>query len=152
MQKRGARCSYILDAGTETRTFFIEKNLVSLIRIAHRKVNHKTGILMIMRDNEKRLTKRRDIPIKECMSFAWLYVPSCCVFHLEKLVAESVLCLKTAFSRDQKEKIYVQDLLLQDAQLIWNSINKVIKSTFDYSKLLQIFYSSFKRKKNWWII
>ena len=70
MQKRGARCSYILDAGTETRTFFIEKNLVSLIRIAHRKVNHKAGILMIMRDNEKRLTQRRDIPIKECMSFA----------------------------------------------------------------------------------
>ncbi|XP_078337816.1 NADPH oxidoreductase A-like isoform X1 [Crassostrea virginica] len=44
--------------------------------------------------------------------------------ELEKLVAESVLCLKTAFSRDQKEKIYVQDLLLQDAQLIWNSINE----------------------------
>lgn len=62
-------------------------------------------------------------------------------------MAESVLCLKTAFSRDQKEKIYVQDLLLQDAQLIWNSINEVMKSTFDYSKLLQIFYSSFKRKK-----
>ena len=62
-------------------------------------------------------------------------------------MAESVLCLKTAFSRDQKEKIYVQDLLLQDAQLIWNSINEVMKSTFDYSKLLQIFYFSFKRKK-----
>lgn len=44
--------------------------------------------------------------------------------ELENLEEKSVICLRPAFSRDQKEKIYVQDLLLQDGSLIWNLINK----------------------------
>ncbi|XP_048746472.2 NADPH oxidoreductase A-like [Ostrea edulis] len=44
--------------------------------------------------------------------------------ELEKWNEAAVLQLRTAFSRDQKEKIYVQDLLLEDGILIWNLVNK----------------------------
>ncbi|XP_062601583.1 NADPH oxidoreductase A-like [Saccostrea cucullata] len=44
--------------------------------------------------------------------------------ELEKLQENFVLRLRAAFSRDQKEKIYVQDLLLEDSALVWSLINK----------------------------
>ncbi len=42
---------------------------------------------------------------------------------VEQLQSEGHLVLRTAFSRDQKHKIYVQDLILQDAKLLWTTID-----------------------------
>lgn len=44
--------------------------------------------------------------------------------ELEEYVAKGTLTMKTAFSRDQKEKIYVTHLIEQDADLIWNVIGE----------------------------
>ena len=35
------------------------------------------------------------------------------------------MLLRTAFSRDQKKKIYVQHLIKEDAHLLWELIDKV---------------------------
>jgi hypothetical protein len=43
----------------------------------------------------------------------------------EKWDLDGVIRLSVAFSRDQDEKIYVQDLLQRDAEEIWRLINKV---------------------------
>ncbi len=43
-----------------------------------------------------------------------------CVHHpSEKLAAEEKLILRTAFSRDQTQKVYVQDLIKEDGELLW---------------------------------
>ncbi|XP_036317939.1 NADPH--cytochrome P450 reductase isoform X1 [Rhagoletis pomonella] len=42
--------------------------------------------------------------------------------ELEEFLKKGTLTLKTAFSRDQKEKIYVTHLIEKDADLIWNVI------------------------------
>ncbi|XP_006825318.1 NADPH oxidoreductase A-like [Saccoglossus kowalevskii] len=42
--------------------------------------------------------------------------------EMETWVNEGHLTLRTAFSRDQKSKIYVQDLLIQDACLVWKTL------------------------------
>lgn len=44
--------------------------------------------------------------------------------ELEKYVEKGTLTLKTAFSRDQKEKIYVTHLIEQDADLVWKVIGE----------------------------
>ncbi|EDW76266.1 uncharacterized protein Dwil_GK14755 [Drosophila willistoni] len=44
--------------------------------------------------------------------------------ELEEWVKKGTLTLKAAFSRDQEKKIYVQHLLEQDADLIWNVIGE----------------------------
>jgi NADPH-ferrihemoprotein reductase len=42
--------------------------------------------------------------------------------ELEDYAAKGSLKLRLAFSRDQKEKVYVTHLLEQDADLIWNIV------------------------------
>ena len=44
-----------------------------------------------------------------------------CIVYLssEQWVQEGALELRTAFSRDQAKKIYVQDLIMEDAGTIW---------------------------------
>ncbi|XP_030846857.1 NADPH oxidoreductase A-like [Strongylocentrotus purpuratus] len=42
--------------------------------------------------------------------------------ELEQMVAEGHLKLRTAFSRDEEEKVYVQHLILQDGRMMWNMI------------------------------
>lgn len=44
--------------------------------------------------------------------------------ELEEYVTKGTLTLKTAFSRDQKEKVYVTHLIERDADLIWNIIGE----------------------------
>ncbi|XP_039487682.1 NADPH--cytochrome P450 reductase isoform X1 [Drosophila santomea] len=44
--------------------------------------------------------------------------------ELEEWVKKGTLNLKAAFSRDQGKKVYVQHLLEQDADLIWNAIGE----------------------------
>ncbi|XP_030377483.1 NADPH--cytochrome P450 reductase [Scaptodrosophila lebanonensis] len=44
--------------------------------------------------------------------------------ELEEWEKKGTLTLKTAFSRDQEKKVYVQHLLEQDADLIWNVIGE----------------------------
>lgn len=44
--------------------------------------------------------------------------------ELEEYVKNGTLTLKTAFSRDQKEKVYVTHLIEKDADLIWNIIGE----------------------------
>ncbi|KAH8283641.1 hypothetical protein KR018_010329 [Drosophila ironensis] len=44
--------------------------------------------------------------------------------ELEEWVKKGTLTLKAAFSRDQEKKVYVQHLLEQDADLIWNVIGE----------------------------
>lgn len=44
--------------------------------------------------------------------------------ELEEWVKKGTLNLKAAFSRDQGKKVYVQHLLEQDADLIWNVIGE----------------------------
>jgi len=44
--------------------------------------------------------------------------------EFEALAAQEKIKLRTAFSRDQKEKIYVQHKLLEDAALIWELFEK----------------------------
>ncbi|XP_053950395.1 NADPH--cytochrome P450 reductase isoform X1 [Anastrepha ludens] len=44
--------------------------------------------------------------------------------ELEEFVKKGTLTLKTAFSRDQNEKIYVTHLIEKDADLIWNVIGE----------------------------
>lgn len=44
--------------------------------------------------------------------------------ELEQYVQNGTLTLKTAFSRDQQEKIYVTHLIEQDADLIWKVIGE----------------------------
>ncbi|XP_061189647.1 NADPH oxidoreductase A-like [Saccostrea echinata] len=44
--------------------------------------------------------------------------------ELEKWQENFGLHLRIAFSRDQREKIYVQDLLLEDSVLVWSLISK----------------------------
>ncbi|XP_017048388.1 NADPH--cytochrome P450 reductase [Drosophila ficusphila] len=44
--------------------------------------------------------------------------------ELEEWVKKGTLILKAAFSRDQDKKVYVQHLLEQDADLIWNVIGE----------------------------
>ena len=39
---------------------------------------------------------------------------------------EGVLELRTAFSRDQNCKVYVQDLIIEDAKHIWNLLQVII--------------------------
>ncbi|XP_061395304.1 NADPH--cytochrome P450 reductase [Musca vetustissima] len=45
--------------------------------------------------------------------------------ELEQYVQNGTLTLKTAFSRDQQEKIYVTHLIEQDAELIWKVIGEL---------------------------
>lgn len=50
--------------------------------------------------------------------------------HLwQQLIAEGVLAAKdgllTAFSRDQQQKVYVQDKLRQHGQLMWDLLDQV---------------------------
>nr|XP_054749534.1 NADPH oxidoreductase A-like [Lytechinus pictus] len=42
--------------------------------------------------------------------------------ELEKMVVDGHLKLRTAFSRDQEKKVYVQHLIQQDTLMIWNMI------------------------------
>ena len=42
------------------------------------------------------------------------------LFISEKWASDGVLGLRTAFSRDQARKVYVQDLVAEDAKTIWN--------------------------------
>jgi len=44
--------------------------------------------------------------------------------ELEEWVKKGTLNLRAAFSRDQSKKVYVQHLLEQDADLIWNVIGE----------------------------
>lgn len=39
--------------------------------------------------------------------------------YAEKLATEGKLVLRTAFSRDQPQKIYVQDLVKEDGEMLW---------------------------------
>ena len=39
---------------------------------------------------------------------------------------EGVLELRTAFSRDQSHKIYVQDIIVEDAKLLWNLLQVIM--------------------------
>jgi hypothetical protein len=75
----------------------------------------------------------------------------CVVFEIivEKWQESAVLHLRTAFSRDQIEKIYVQDLLLEDGILIWNLVEKVRNnspSEVEHSELANFFQKG-KNKK-----
>lgn len=45
--------------------------------------------------------------------------------NIERWSNEGVLELRTAFSRDQDCKIYVQDLILEDARHIWNLLQVI---------------------------
>ncbi len=46
-------------------------------------------------------------------------------FLSENWVSDGVLHLRTAFSRDQARKVYVQHLLEEDSQLLWELISDV---------------------------
>jgi NADPH-ferrihemoprotein reductase len=41
---------------------------------------------------------------------------------LAELATQGRIILRTAFSRDQPKKIYVQDLLKEDAAMVWELI------------------------------
>lgn len=89
----------------------------------------------------KDLWNKSDLQQSKCLPWGLLKIHRVCsvcfinlqiwmywyVFEIivEKWNEAAVLQLRTAFSRDQKEKIYVQDLLLEDGILIWNLVNKV---------------------------
>ena len=47
-------------------------------------------------------------------------------FVTEQWSNEGVLELRTAFSRDQNCKIYVQDLIVEDAKHLWNLLQVII--------------------------
>ena len=42
--------------------------------------------------------------------------------HTEEWVSEGALHLRTAFSRDQPEKVYVQHLITEDSKRLWELI------------------------------
>lgn len=44
--------------------------------------------------------------------------------ELEKWEQNGLISLKVAFSRDQSQKVYVQDLLLKDSKLLWQLIDQ----------------------------
>ena len=45
--------------------------------------------------------------------------------YTEKWVSDGVLHLRTAFSRDQPEKVYVQHLIRDDSKWLWKLIHQV---------------------------
>ena len=45
--------------------------------------------------------------------------------HTEAWSRQGTLTLRVAFSRDQDKKIYVQDLIREDAEMTWNLIKVV---------------------------
>lgn len=47
----------------------------------------------------------------------------------EKWVSDGVLELRTAFSRDQPQKVYVQDLIVEDAKSLWNLLQVIFHKT-----------------------
>ena len=46
-------------------------------------------------------------------------------YFLEEWASAGVIKLRVAFSRDQREKVYVQHLIQQDAELLWDLIDTV---------------------------
>ena len=44
----------------------------------------------------------------------------------EQWVSDGVLELRTAFSRDQPQKVYVQDLIVEDAKYLWNLLQVIL--------------------------
>ena len=47
------------------------------------------------------------------------------VVTIEKWACNGVITLRTAFSRDQPQKVYVQHLLEEDSKLIWDLVHHV---------------------------
>ena len=57
-----------------------------------------------------------------CMYSVYFLLLSC---HTEKWASNGVITLRTAFSRDQLHKVYVQHLLEEDSDLIWDLVHNV---------------------------
>lgn len=55
----------------------------------------------------------------------------------EQWVSDGILELRTAFSRDQVQKIYVQDLIVEDANSLWKLL-QVTKLTVAVRSILYI--------------
>ena len=53
----------------------------------------------------------------------YYFVPFC--HFVEEWASTGVIKLRLAFSRDQRQKVYVQHLIQQDAQLLWDLIGSV---------------------------
>ena len=56
-----------------------------------------------------------------CVEYCQPSIASVCLHPCvaENLSSEGLLELRTAFSRDQSEKVYVQDLIKNDGRLLW---------------------------------
>lgn len=62
----------------------------------------------------------------------------------EQWVNDGVLELRTAFSRDQPKKVYVQDLIMEDAKYLWNLLQVI----FIIHKQSKVYCSPFCQSKN----
>ena len=65
-------------------------------------------------------------------AYVMLIEISCICYFAETWASQGTIRLRVAFSRDQTEKVYVQDLLYKDKQYLWKLISKVIFIEFKY--------------------